>query len=72
MFRNGRPFSGTPAFTRTINGEKGEIIIISAHGPYIHSASYDAPITIEVHDHFSDKAENIEWDWKDWQKELPI
>ncbi|KAK9413972.1 hypothetical protein SUNI508_11424 [Seiridium unicorne] len=31
-----------------------------------------APITIELHDSSSDSAERIEWDWKDWHKELPV
>ncbi|ETS86153.1 hypothetical protein PFICI_04178 [Pestalotiopsis fici W106-1] len=71
-FRNGKPFKDTPAFTWTINGQKGEILVVSPSGPYIHSDSYHAPITIQVHDHATNQVETVEWDWEDWQKELPI
>lgn len=71
-FRNGKPFKDTPAFTWTINGEKGEILLISPSGPYLQSDSYRAPITIQLHDHATDQVETIGWDWADWQKELPV
>jgi hypothetical protein len=71
-FRNGQPFKGNPAFIWSINGARAEILVTSPSGPYIHSDSDHAPITIEVHDHLVDRAESIEWDWSDWQKELPV
>ncbi|KAF2177580.1 hypothetical protein K469DRAFT_602673, partial [Zopfia rhizophila CBS 207.26] len=36
-FRSGPPFKGTPASVWTINGEKGELMVISLSGPYLHS-----------------------------------
>lgn len=71
-FRNGQPFKGDPAFTWTINGEEGEILLTSPSGPYIHSDSYHEPVTIKVHDHLTNQVETVEWKWKDWQEELPV
>ncbi|KAI6084120.1 NAD(P)-binding protein [Hypoxylon rubiginosum] len=69
-YRTGQQFKGTPGFVWTINGERGEIMV-TANGAYIHSDSYREPIEIQVHDHASDEVTNVEWDWQDWQKELP-
>ena len=52
--------------------KRGEIRVISPAGPYLHSDSYSVPFTIQVHDHATDEVENVEWDWEEWQKELPI
>lgn len=71
-FRSGPPFKGKLAFTWSINGEKGEILVMSTGGPYLYSGSHGEPINIELHDHVTDEIVNIEWDWKDWQKELPL
>lgn len=69
-FRSGQQFKDTPGFIWTINGEKGEIMV-TANGAYLHSDSYKDPIEIKLHDHASDEVVEIEWDWQDWQKELP-
>ncbi|KAF2967698.1 hypothetical protein GQX73_g5875 [Xylaria multiplex] len=69
-FRSGHQFKGTPGFIWTINGEKGEIMV-TANGAYIHSDSYKDPIDIKLHDHATDEVVSIEWDWQEWQKELP-
>jgi predicted dehydrogenase len=69
-FRSGQQFKGQPGFIWTINGEKGEIMV-TANGAYIHSDSYKDPIEITLHDHETDQVVDIEWDWQDWQKELP-
>jgi predicted dehydrogenase len=71
-YRSGPPFKGTPAFVWTINGEKGELLVTSPSGPYLHSDSYEEPVRIELHDHASDEVLDVPWDWKDWQKELPV
>ncbi|KDN60627.1 putative oxidoreductase family protein [Colletotrichum sublineola] len=71
-FRNGPPFKGRPAFVWRIVGEKGEVEVESPSGPYLHSDSYDEPVVIRVHDHGRDEVEEVSWDWKGWQKELPI
>lgn len=70
-FRHGTPFKGHPGFEWSINGTKGELLI-TAPGPYLMSDSYDGPIKIELHDHATDTVKDLGWDWKDWQKELPI
>ncbi|KAI1749102.1 oxidoreductase family protein [Xylaria castorea] len=69
-FRSGQQFKDTPGFIWTINGEKGEIMV-TANGAYIHSDSYKDPVEIKLHDHATDQVVPIEWDWQDWQKELP-
>ncbi|KAL8349992.1 hypothetical protein RB598_005366 [Gaeumannomyces tritici] len=42
MYRSGPPFKGEPAFVWTINCERGEILVTSPQGPYLHSDSYAA------------------------------
>ncbi|KAI1505912.1 oxidoreductase family protein [Biscogniauxia marginata] len=69
-YRTGPQFKGTPGLVWTINGEKGEIMV-TACGAYIGAHAYHEPIDIKVHDHATDEVVNIEWDWEDWQKELP-
>lgn len=69
-FRAGQQFKDTPGLIWTINGEKGEIMV-TANGAYIHSDSYKDPVDIKLHDHATDEVVTIEWDWQDWQKELP-
>ncbi|RWA03854.1 hypothetical protein EKO27_g11254 [Xylaria grammica] len=69
-FRSGHQFKGAPGFVWTINGEKGEIMV-TANGAYIHSDSYKDPVEIRLHDHATDEVVPIEWDWQEWQKELP-
>lgn len=71
-FRNGTPFKGSPSFVWTINGEKGEIEVVSPSGPYLMSDSYSAPIVVRLHDFESDTVSDVAWDWKEWQHELPI
>ncbi|KAF2876429.1 oxidoreductase family protein [Massariosphaeria phaeospora] len=71
-FRCGQPFKGKPSLTWSINGSKGELLITTP-GPYLMSGdSYNGPITIELHDHATDEVRDMGWDWKDWQKKLPI
>ncbi|KAI0401952.1 oxidoreductase family protein [Xylaria palmicola] len=69
-FRSGQQFKGAPGFVWTINGEKGELMV-TASGAYIHSDSYREPVEIKLHDHATDEVVDVEWDWQDWQKELP-
>ena len=56
----------------TIAGDKGEILVTSPAGPYLHSDSYGESIVIQLHDHAADQVMDVPWDWKDWQKELPV
>ncbi|KAL9109635.1 MAG: hypothetical protein Q9227_005672 [Pyrenula ochraceoflavens] len=73
IFRTGPPFKGSPAFVWTIAGEKGEVRLTSPAGPYIFSgdAYWEEP-WIDVHDYGTDEVVRVEWDWAEWQKELPI
>ncbi|KAI2465250.1 NAD(P)-binding protein [Annulohypoxylon bovei var. microspora] len=69
-YRSGKPFKGTPGFVWTITGELGEIMV-TASGAYVHSDSYKDPIEIKIHDRTTDEVVDVNWDWEDWQKELP-
>ncbi|OTA68077.1 NAD(P)-binding protein [Hypoxylon sp. EC38] len=69
-YRSGQQFKGTPGFVWTINGEVGEIMV-TANGAYVHSDSYRDPIEIKIHDFATDEVVGVDWDWEDWQKELP-
>ncbi|KFA62404.1 hypothetical protein S40285_06424 [Stachybotrys chlorohalonatus IBT 40285] len=71
-YRRGQTFPGQPPLTISINGEKGELRLTARSGAGIHANSYDAPVTIEVHDHATDKVEEVQWAWADWQEELPV
>jgi predicted dehydrogenase len=71
-WRSGPPFKGSPGFVWTINGEKGELKVTSTSGPYLQLDPCEKPVKIELHDFATDQVSEIEWDWKDWQKELPF
>lgn len=71
-FRRGQPFPGQPALEWTINGEKGEIRLVSQGGTALHASGYSAPVTIQVHDYETEKVEDVAWKWEDWQEELPV
>ncbi|KAJ3557184.1 hypothetical protein NPX13_g9981 [Xylaria arbuscula] len=45
--------------------------MVTANGAYIHADSYRDPVDITLHDHATDEVVPIEWDWEEWQKELP-
>lgn len=71
--RNGPPFRGQPAFVWTLNGEKGEIQIVSESGPYFFSGlSYDVRPRILVHDYATDESAEVHWNWDDWQEEIGL
>lgn len=70
-FRSGQPFKNTPGLIWTINGEKGEIMVTASNMGYLHVDSSRDPIEIKLHDHATDEVIEVEWDWQDWQKDLP-
>ena len=70
-FRRGQPFPGEVPLWFTINGEKGEIRLTSSAGTSLHSSADTEALRIEVHDFETDKVERVQWDWEDWQEELP-
>ena len=71
-FRRGQPSPGQPALVWTINGEEGEIRLVSVGSFALHATAYSAPVTIEVRNSATGHVERVGWSWADWQKELPI
>lgn len=73
-FRRGQPFKGEPGFTWHINCEKGEVRLVSPTGSSLHASAYSEPVTLEVHDHATDKVRDVDWRWPEWQEEndLPL
>lgn len=69
-YRRGVPFKGEPDLVWTIDGEKGELRLISPSGSAIQALS--EPGAIEIHDYATDEVATIEWSWHDWQEELPV
>ena len=69
-FRRGQPFPGEPSLHWSINGEKGEVRLISKDSSALHV--FTEPVKIEVHDFETGKVESVEWSWEDWQAELPM
>ncbi|KAI9896305.1 hypothetical protein N3K66_008477 [Trichothecium roseum] len=69
--RRGQPFPGQPALEWTINGEKGELRLISQNSTTIHAAAYaSGPVRLELHDHATGAVEEVPWEWAGWQEEL--
>lgn len=71
-FRRGQAFPGEPVLHWSINGEKGEIRFVSPQSTFISVGDDSTPKTIEVHDFATGNVEKVEWDWEDWQAELPF
>ena len=71
-YRRGQEFKGEPAYRLSINGEKGELRLLSLQGPSLHAQSYSKPVTIEIHDFETDEVTAVEWKWDDWQEVLPF
>jgi hypothetical protein len=68
--RTGPPFPGEPPLVLYIYGEKGEIKLTVEGGMSIAIPS-GKPVAIEVHDFASDSVEKVQWEWEEWQTELP-
>ncbi|MCJ1405811.1 hypothetical protein MMC11_009041 [Xylographa trunciseda] len=71
-FRRGQSFPDEPPLVWTINGERGEIRLLSPGGTALQSNAYTEPVVLEVHDFETDTIQKVEWNWADWQKELPM
>ncbi|KAF2820584.1 oxidoreductase family protein [Ophiobolus disseminans] len=69
-FRLGPPVKNQPTTSWSIAGTTGELLI-TIQGHFYHSHTID-PVTIQHHDHATDEVTEIEWDWAEYQKELPI
>lgn len=70
-YRKGPSFKGEPAFVWSINCEKGEVRLVSPGGPALQLNVYSEPVTIDVHDFATDEMKSLEWNWPDYQLELP-
>ncbi|KAL7919025.1 hypothetical protein ACQKWADRAFT_302422 [Trichoderma austrokoningii] len=70
-YRKGASFKGELAFVWTINCEKGELRLVSPGGPALQLNVYSEPVTIDVHDFATDEVKPIEWNWADYQLQLP-
>lgn len=70
-YRKGSSFKGEPAFVWSINCEKGEVRLVSPGGPALQLNVYSEPVTIDVHDFATDEVTPIEWNWADYQLQLP-
>ncbi|KAM0479029.1 hypothetical protein ACHAPX_005008 [Trichoderma viride] len=70
-YRKGPSFKGEPAFVWSINCEKGEVRLVSPGGPALQLNVYSESVTIDVHDFATDDVKPIEWNWADYQLELP-
>ncbi|AEO55729.1 hypothetical protein MYCTH_2299852 [Thermothelomyces thermophilus ATCC 42464] len=71
-FRRGQPFPGDPVLSWTIAGEKGEIKVTSPKHTFIHAGEESVPSFFEVHDYETNTVDKVEWQWADWQQELPF
>ncbi|RMZ67576.1 oxidoreductase family [Pyrenophora seminiperda CCB06] len=71
-FRRGPPFPNTPALTWSINCEHGEIRITSVTSMSLQAFENDGPAAIQIHYFENDEVEEVEWDWSEMQKEVPI
>ncbi len=70
-YRRGPPFKGEPPFVWTVNGEKAELRLVSASGPSLQADTYNQPVTLEIHDFETDQVTPVEWNWADWQLDIP-
>lgn len=70
--RRGQPFPGEPALTWSINGEKGEIRLLSPEAAFLHIGEHKPPFVLQIHDFETNKVETIGYDWEDWEKEVDI
>ncbi|KAJ6457006.1 oxidoreductase family protein [Mycena vitilis] len=71
--RRGPPSQSEPVVVWTITGEKGEIRLAStSSNPLSIGPDRVDEVVIEVHDFATDTVSKVEWDWEDWQKDLPV
>ena len=71
-YRRGQAFKGDAPFEWKINGEKGELRLISYDGPSLQAGSYSLPVRLEVHNFETDEVDPISWDWLNWQNDIPV
>ncbi|KAI0475727.1 putative oxidoreductase [Xylariaceae sp. FL0804] len=72
-YRRGQPFPNTPSFAWTINCENGEIRVISPTTTSLETEVEDENRTrINVHYFADNRVEEVEWDWSEEQKKVPL
>ncbi|KAK3987988.1 hypothetical protein QBC44DRAFT_111790 [Cladorrhinum sp. PSN332] len=71
QLRRGSPLPGDPALVWLIHGEKGAIRVVSPTSTAITIGSPSDPQEFEVFDYETEKMEKVEWEFADWQLELP-
>ena len=71
-FRRGQPFPGEPQLVWTINGEKGEIRVVSEGTAALQVLLGAKKPIPQVHDFQSNEVQEVEWEYLDWQEELPM
>lgn len=72
-FRRGQSFPGDPQLVWTINGEKGEVRVVSQDTTALSVLAGGArKPTIEIHDFEGDKVEEVQWGYPAWQEELEL
>ncbi|KAK3291132.1 uncharacterized protein B0H64DRAFT_478452 [Chaetomium fimeti] len=68
--RRGQGFPGEPALNWTINGEKGEIRIISPETAFLQLSDETVPRVIEIHNFETNEVDKVEWNWEQWQNDI--
>ncbi|KAK3332919.1 hypothetical protein B0T19DRAFT_113369 [Cercophora scortea] len=71
-FRRGQPFPGDPALVWTINGEKGEIRVLSPEVAALQVGWNEKPIVVQVHDFATNTVEEVPWAWDEPVAGLPM
>ncbi|KAF5123948.1 Galactose/lactose metabolism regulatory protein GAL80 [Metarhizium anisopliae] len=71
-FRRGQPFPGTPSLAWSIYGVDGEIRLVAPAGISLQADACDQLVTIQVHDFDTDTVRDVEWDWTDVEKQVPV
>ncbi|KID78855.1 Galactose/lactose metabolism regulatory protein GAL80 [Metarhizium brunneum] len=71
-FRRGQPFPGTPSLAWSIYGVDGEIRLVAPAGISLQADACDESVTIQVHDFDTDTVRDVEWDWTDVEKQVPV
>lgn len=69
--RRGNPFPGETPLVWQINGEKGAIRILSPTSALITIGTPNDPQVFEVLDYATGNVDKVEWEFEDWQLELP-
>ncbi|KAI9148777.1 Galactose/lactose metabolism regulatory protein GAL80 [Paramyrothecium foliicola] len=70
-FRVGKPLDDEHSLTWSIYGESG-VIRLTAGSTLLQARGYKNPVILKIHDYASNKTETVDWNWNEWQQELPL